>query len=125
MTKKPYTVEPSASLATAHAMMRAHDVRHLPVVDPTGNLCGIVSQRDLHLLETLKDIDPEAIQVEEAMVARPFVVTADMPLDEVVEIMGEHKYGSVVVSGREGVEGIFTATDACRALAEVLRRVTG
>jgi hypothetical protein len=35
--------------------------------------------------------------------------------------MGTRKYGSVVVMGRDGIEGIFTATDACQAFAQVLR----
>jgi hypothetical protein len=29
----------------------------------------------------------------------------------------------VVVVGRDGIEGIFTATDACEAFAQVLRDV--
>jgi uncharacterized protein YjaG (DUF416 family) len=36
--------------------------------------------------------------------------------------MGEKKYGSVVVAGKHGVEGVFTAVDACRALSEILQR---
>ena len=122
MTAKPVTIVQTATLAEAHRIMREHAIRHLPVVDNAGNLCGIVSQRDLHLLETLSDVDLESVRVEEAMVERPFVVTGDTALDEVVEIMGEHKYGSVVVMGRAGVEGIFTAVDACQAFAQILRR---
>lgn len=123
MTSKPVTIERTATLAAAHRLMREHQIRHLPVVDDAGNLCGIVSQRDLHLIETLTDIDPETVRVEEAMVERPFVVTGDAALDEVIEIMGEHKYGSVVVVGKQGIEGIFTAVDACQAFAQILRRV--
>jgi hypothetical protein len=36
--------------------------------------------------------------------------------------MGERKYGSVVVMGKQGIEGIFTAIDACQAFAQILRR---
>jgi hypothetical protein len=50
--------------------------------------------------------------------------TGDTSLDEVAEIMGENKYGSVVVMGRDGIVGIFTAVDACKALASVLQRAT-
>jgi acetoin utilization protein AcuB len=56
------------------------------------------------------------------MTERPFIVTGDTALEEVVAIMSEHKYGSVIVMGRDGVEGIFTAVDACRVLAEMLQR---
>jgi acetoin utilization protein AcuB len=123
MTKQPFTIARTATITEAHQLMRQHKIRHLPVVDGD-RLVGIVTQRDLHLLETLVDtqIDVDSIAVEEAMTAHPFVVTSDMALDEVLDIMAEHKYGSVVVCGRGGVEGIFTATDACRVFADVLRR---
>jgi acetoin utilization protein AcuB len=122
MTTKPVTIERSAMLADAHRIMRERKIRHLPVVDDVGNLCGIVSQRDLHLIETLMGVDQEATRIDEAMIERPFVVTGDTALDEVVEIMGEHKYGSVVVMGRDGIEGIFTAIDACHAFVQILRQ---
>jgi acetoin utilization protein AcuB len=102
--------------------MREHDIRHLPVMD-NGALCGIVSERDLFLVERFPDTDPTTTRVEEAMTENPFLVTSDTPIDEIAEIMGEHKYGSVVVMGRHGVEGIFTSTDVCQAFARTLREV--
>lgn len=122
MTTNPITIERSATLADAYRIMREKQIRHLPVVDSAGNLCGILSLRDLHLIETLADVELESTRVEEAMIERPFIVTGDTSLDEVVEIMGEHKYGSVVVMGKQGIEGIFTAVDACQAFAQILRR---
>lgn len=122
MTSQPVTIERSASLGVAHRMMREHRIRHLPVVDTDGNLCGIVSQRDLYLIETLAEPELEKTPVEDAMETRTFVVTSDMPLDEVAEIMSEQKYGCAIVAGKKGVEGIFTAVDACTTLAQVLRR---
>ena len=120
MTPNPFTIARKATLAQAHALMREHGIRHLPVMDD-GELCGLVSERDLRLVETFADSDPSEVLVEEAMTERPFIVTSDAPLDDVAEIMGEHKYGSVVVMGRAGIEGIFTATDACLAFARMLR----
>lgn len=123
MTSNPWTIARTATLAEAHALMREHAIRHLPVVDDAGDLCGIVSERDLLLVETLAGSDPETTRVEQAMKERPFIVTSDTALDDVAEIMGEHRYGSVVVMGRDGIEGIFTATDACQAFARMLREV--
>lgn len=124
MTKQPWTIARTASMAEAHRMMREHDIRHLPVLD-NGELVGVVSRGDLHLLETIADFSLDEVQVEEAMTADPFYVTGDTALDDVVEIMAQKKYGSAIVVGRNGVEGIFTATDACRVLAELIRRYTG
>jgi acetoin utilization protein AcuB len=120
MTKQPWTIARSASLADAHQLMREHQLRHLPVLD-NGELVGVVSLGDLHLLETIGDFALDEIRVEEAMSERPFIVTGDTPLDEVAEIMATKKYGSALVVGRDGVEGIFTTTDACRALAGILQ----
>lgn len=124
MTPQPFSIDRKAPLQQAHAVMRKHRIRHLPVLDQ-GALVGVVTMRDLHLLETIGEVDLETTFVEEAMTQHPFVVTGDMPLDEALDIMTEHKYGSVIVMGRNGVEGIFTATDACRVLAEILRRDGG
>lgn len=122
MSVQPATITRTASLADAHDIMRGHQVRHLPVLDAEGQLCGIVTERDLHLIETLADADPETTLVEDAMTENPFIVTADTPLDEVLQIMAEHKYGSVIVVGREGVEGIFTTIDACSVFAQMLQK---
>ena len=121
MTAQPQTIARTATLADAHRIMREHGIRHLPVVDGTV-LAGVVTQRDLYLLETIADFDPAGVTVEEAMTERPFIVTGDTALDEVAQIMAEHKYGSVIVMGRDGVEGIFTTSDACRVLADQLQR---
>lgn len=121
MTVKPVTIERTATLAEAHQLMRERGIRHLPVVTG-GKLVGVVSQRDLYLLETIAELDLDGISVEEAMTERPFIVTGDTGLDEVLQIMTEQKYGSCVVVGRDGIEGIFTTTDACRVLAGFLQR---
>jgi acetoin utilization protein AcuB len=120
MTKQPWTIARTASIAEAHALMREHQLRHLPVLD-RGELVGVVSLGDLHLLEVIDRVAAD-IRVDDAMTAQPFVVTSDAPLDEVAEIMAAKRYGSAIIMGREGVEGIFTAVDACRALASVLQR---
>ncbi|MCX5745166.1 MAG: CBS domain-containing protein [Proteobacteria bacterium] len=123
MTDSPRTIDRLATLTEAERVMREQGIRHLPVVD-AGTLCGILSQRDLLLLANNLGMDPDTTLVHAAMTDHPFVVTSDTPVDEVVEIMAEHKYGSVVVMGRDGVDGIFTAVDACRALVDVLARAT-
>ncbi len=99
--------------------MRRHGIRHLPVLSD-GKLTGVVSDRDLHLIETLSDVDPKKILVEEAMSRDVFVVSSEAPLDEVALTMAEKKYGCAVVMDREEVIGVFTVIDALVALARAL-----
>jgi len=122
MTRQPWTIPSRSSLADAHAVMRAHEIRHLPVVDD-GKLVGIVTDRDLRLFESLGGL--RSGRVRDAMTEPVFSVKPEEGIDEVVRTMSERKYGSAVVMTNAGaVEGIFTAVDACRALAEILVRVT-
>jgi acetoin utilization protein AcuB len=119
MSEAPHTIGADQTMAQAHKLMRAHRIRHLPVLSG-GKLVGIVSAGDLHLIETLKDVDPEEVKVEDAMTQAPYTASPDSPLDEAVRQMAEHKFGSVVVMQNQKVVGIFTTVDACRAFAEML-----
>lgn len=120
MTTAPHSIGPDQPLAVAHKMMREHHFRHLPVLQG-GKLVGMLTDRDLHLVETLKDVDPAKVFVEEAMSTNPYSVAPDAPLDEVAATMAEHKYGSAVILQNGKVVGVFTTVDACAALAELLR----
>lgn len=121
MTTTPHTITTRQTLAEAHQAMRERGIRHLPVVED-GKLVGVVSQRDLYLLETLRGVDVGRELVEEAMSDEPFVVGPDTPLEEVAEAMANRKHGSALVVDRTTVVGIFTSTDALRALVSLLRR---
>lgn len=106
-------------LARAHEIMRTHHIRHLPVLD-RGVLVGIVTDRDLRFIETLREVDPALVAVEEAMTPEPYFVAPSTPLRDVVAEMASHKYGCAVVMDRAKVVGMFTTTDALKALATVL-----
>ncbi len=81
----------------------------------------MLSQRDLHLIETLKDVVPKEVLVEEAMSQDAYTVAPEAPLADVAREMALHKYGSAVIVRGKEVLGIFTTTDALRALDTVLR----
>ena len=119
MSPTPHTIGKKQSIEKAHEIMRQHGVRHLPVLDG-GKLVGLVSDRDLKLIETIKGVDPTEVSVEEAMTQEPFAVSPLAKLDETVREMARKKYGSVLVVDGERVVGIFTAIDAMHALAWVL-----
>ncbi len=121
MTRKPRTIGRTATMAEAHRLMREHGIRHLPVMED-GRVVGIVTMRDLHLLETLPGVVPDEVEVEDAMSTDVFVASERDELADVVERMAEAKLGSAVVVGPGGLLGIFTAVDAMRALADILRR---
>jgi acetoin utilization protein AcuB len=122
MTASPHTIEHDQPLSVAHELMRTHAIRHLPVLEG-GALVGLVSLGDLHLFETLDDVDPREATVFEAMSDNPYAVSASEPLRQVAAEMATRKISSAVVVERDRVVGIFTAVDGLRGLSLLLAQV--
>jgi acetoin utilization protein AcuB len=115
------TVVASASCHDAVTQMVRNKIRHLPVVEGTGTLCGIVTDRDLrHQLFTPQMFGSiGTVPVEELLAATPVRnVGPDTDLQEAARIMAEEKLGSLPVVERGRIVGIVTETD-------LLRRIVG
>lgn len=120
MTVLPQSIGDEQTLSKAAQIMNERKIRHLPVLRG-GKLLGILTDRDVHLIQSLPGVSAETLPVSEAMTEEPFAVSPDTPLAQVVEEMAQNKYGSAVVIQQHKVVGIFTAVDACRTLSELLR----
>lgn len=120
MSTSPVTVSVEQTIEFAGKVMREHGIRHLPVLDG-GAIVGLLSARDIALIEALVGVDPKTLRIEEAMSQSPYTTTPDSPIDQVAAEMAEHKYGAAVVVQNEKVVGMFTTVDACRTLAEVFQ----
>ena len=121
MTPFPHAIDIEAPLAQAREMMRQGRFRHLPVTRG-GDIVGIVTERDINLLlgPDFGNPDERELKVQDAYVDKPCVVPASTPLATVACTMAEHHIGSAIVTKNDKLVGIFTVTDACRALAEVI-----
>lgn len=122
MTTMPETIEQDLELGDAKLRMFDLGIHHLPVVQD-GQLVGIVSQRDIVVAESLTVMNPQRIPVSRIMTPMPFTCGPEAHVEAVAREMAAHHYGSAVVVDREHphhVVGVFTTTDALRALAEIL-----
>lgn len=119
MSREVRFVAPEETLARAQALMRELRIRHLPVLDGT-RLIGVLSQRDVYLMETLKGVVPGEVPVSDAMRGEPWCVGPDATLEDVALAMWRDKKGAALVVEGERLVGIFTRTDALRALTELL-----
>jgi acetoin utilization protein AcuB len=122
MTPFPYSIDVDAPLAEAHAFLRERHIRHLPVT-AQGVLVGILTDRDIKLaLGPDLDSPPEReLAVRDVYQPDSYVVDAGAQLEAVAATMAERHVGSALVTRGGKLVGIFTTTDACRALARVLR----
>lgn len=120
MTAPVHVVAPESSLTEAREAMHAHGVRHLPVLRE-GSLVGVVTLSDLYAAEAILQADPDATTVEQLMARDIFTVAPDTSLRDVAEVMAERHLGCALVVEDGTLVGMFTSTDACRALAVLLR----
>jgi len=125
MTPFPYSVDVDAPLEEAHKLMRQHHFRHLPVTSG-GSVTGVLTDRDIKLIlgPDFGNPDLRELKVRDACIERPCVVPASTPLATVARTMADSHIGSAIVTKNDKLVGIFTVTDACRALAEVLEGST-
>lgn len=119
MTTLPHTIGADQSLTKAGKMMGEHRVRHLPVLQ-AGKLVGILSDRDVRLVESFRDVDPDKVTVEEAYSPDPYIVSPQASLSDVCAEMSRKKYGCVLVCDNHKLVGIFTWIDALNAFEELL-----
>ena len=109
-------------LAEAHAFLRERRIRHLPVTRE-GELAGVLSDRDIKLAlgPDLGSPPERELRVSDVYQPECYVVDAAELLEEVAARMAERHVGSALVTRAGKLVGIFTTTDACRALARLLR----
>jgi len=122
MTPFPYSVDIGAPLSEAHAFLRERQIRHLPVTE-AGRIAGILTDRDIKLAlgPDLGSPPERELTVRDVYQPDSYVVDAATPLEEVASTMALRHVGSALVTRHGTLVGIFTTTDACRALARVLR----
>jgi len=120
MTPIPHTIGAEQSLATARDFMKKHGIRHLPVLS-AGKLSGILTDRDVKMAMGFEGVNPILTRVEDFALEDPYCVSPNAKLDEVAAGLAERRIGSALVMDQQRLIGIFTTTDAMRALAELLR----
>lgn len=118
MTSSPHTIGCEQPLARAFDMMREFKLRHLPVV-ADGKLVGVLSQRDLYVVEAVAGANHRVCSVAEAMAKGTYTVAPSEPVASVARVMAEQRYGSAVVVDDGKVVGIFTGTDALALVARM------
>ena len=126
MTKEVRTLGRNDELTLADEAMREDAIRHMPVLDEEGRLCGILSQRDIFrgaLLRALgfggraEEKQLASLVVKDAMTRDPVTIGPDEPVGEAARRMLERKVGCLPVVEDEKLLGIVTASDLLRVIA--------
>lgn len=116
-SKNIISIRASASLSEADDIMDYNNFRHLPVIDDTGTLVGILSKSDY---VALKHVDSKLNKfvVKNFMSSHVKVVSKMTKIKEVAKLFVSKKISSVLVVDKSEVIGIVTSEDLIRLLAD-------
>jgi acetoin utilization protein AcuB len=129
MSKSPYTVQSETSVEEALRKMREYHIRRLPVLDRSGQLVGIVSEKDLLYASpspatslSIYEMNYllSRLTVSEVMTRDVITVTEDTPVEDAARIMTDNKIGGLPVVREGQLVGIITETDLFKLFLELL-----
>ncbi len=121
MTPHPYYIESHSSLNGARLMFDQYGVNHLPVKEGD-KLIGVIARKDLDRAGPAGADTSTGAEVRVADVCHRTIriVGHDKMLKDVLEEMAKQHLECVLINGENGLEGIYTVTDACRGYANLL-----
>lgn len=122
MTLCPHSVGLDQNIEVARKLMLQNGFHHLPVLEG-GRLVGVISDRDIKFAIGWAGTKEVTYVVKDVFIPEPYVVEPTTKLEPVLRRMVQDQIGCTLVAvNKDRLVGIFTATDACRYLADCLSR---
>ena len=130
MTADPACCSAHTTLDQIAKLMVANNCGEIPIVDASAHPIGVVTDRDIVCRIIADGKNPTSYTADSCMSSPVFTVSDDMPIDEVVALMEEHRIRRVPVVDADGCcAGIISqadiaATAPSRLTAELLCEVS-
>ncbi|WP_462323416.1 CBS and ACT domain-containing protein [Desulfoplanes sp.] len=129
MSQDVITVTPDTSMMKASKILKEKNIRRLPVVDESGKMVGIVTDRDIKEASPSKATTLDVhelyyllseIKIRDIMTKNPFCVDANGTVEKAAVVMREKKVeGLPVVDDGDKVVGIITETDIFNVMIDI------
>jgi CBS domain-containing protein len=124
MTTGVYTCQPDTDLGTVAGIMWEHDCGFVPVVDASGSVAGLITDRDVCMAAATRGLAPAHMAASQAMSRSVRACLPDDSVSEALEMMKHFKLRRLPVIDPHGLLGgvislndIVRATDAKKGLA--------
>ncbi|HLU20462.1 MAG TPA: CBS domain-containing protein [Pusillimonas sp.] len=126
MSSNVVTIAPSNTLVEAVRVMKEKKIKHLPVVDASGSVVGVVTDRDLkeasasdattlEVHELLYLLDK--VKIDSIMSKNVITIEKGSALKQAAQIMVEKGIGCLPIVEGNKLSGIITRSDILRFFA--------
>lgn len=120
------TLSQDAPFQEARDLFRQSRFRHVPIVNATGDLVGIISDRDVlreaaamneNVQNWLREVVQEGKTIKDFMIKRVLAATPRSEIRLIAKVMFEERIGSMPVIDDDGrLVGIITRSDILRTI---------
>jgi CBS domain-containing protein len=112
------TIRPSDSVFSALQIMASYNVGALPVVASSGELVGIVSERDYARKVALKGLKSDSTEVKDIMTPNVICANLTMPMYECMQLMSSKKIRHLPVVEQGELVGVLSIGDLVKAVIQ-------
>ncbi len=135
MTNKPITASVDISISDAAETMRVSKVRRLPLVDGSGVLQGIITDRDVRQAtpSAATTLDKHELSyllgkltAKSIMTRNVITISGEATIEEAALLMYKRRIGGLVIVDSENkVRGIITETDIFKVFVDTMGLLEG
>ena len=123
MNRNLKTVRPEDTVKLAAQIMNENHIGALVVVSGSGEVVGILTERDILVNVVATGKSAENVKVEDAMTSEIITVSPNKTLEEAADIMTENKIKKLPVIEERSLVGMITATDLVAYEKDLIEKV--
>ena len=114
------------TITSAAERLSRENIGALPVCSDSGQLMGMITDRDIAVGVVAKGKDPAKTHVREVAHLHAITIDAEAPLEDAMQLMAEHKVRRLCVVDGNSCIGLISQADIARAMpAEETGRLVG
>lgn len=125
MQKELVTVLPKSSIHEAALKMKEHHVGSVLIVDESGKIKGIVTDRDVALSVAADSRDPQTTCACDIMIQDPITIGSDADLDSALRIMRRANIRRLPVTEDGKLVGLLSSADVATGIKEEFNEFIG
>ena len=124
MNKNVKTVRPEDTVKYAAQVMNKDRIGSLVVVSGSGEISGILTERDILIDVVATGKGAESVKVSEIMTANVTTIGPNATLEEAADVMTENRIKKLPVVDNGSLIGIVTATDLIAYEKDLIEKVS-
>jgi CBS domain-containing protein len=120
MSRPPITAKENETVAGVSKLMGKHDIGCVIIVDKSGNLAGIITERDIVQRVAARNVLPSELKVGQTMSKPVATISPIATVNEAAKVMNHRKIRRLAVMDEGKLVGIVTMKDILQVTPAII-----